>query len=140
MPVTIDFFALQRGDVLPETSLRIEAGDVRAYREATGEAGAPSGDLWGAEGVPPLALAALVLATLTDQLPLPTGTVHVGQEFEFLRPATTGLEMMARATVSRRTQRRGTLVTMLSLELRAAGEIVLAGLTTLITPAAGGGS
>ncbi len=138
--MTIDFFALQRGDVLPDSSLHIDADDVRAYREATGEAGAESGELRGAEAVPPLALGALVLAALTDQLPLPTGTVHVGQEFEFLGSVAAGQELTARATVNRRTERRGTLLTTLSLELRAAGEIVLAGLTTLITPAAEGGS
>ncbi len=138
--MTIDFFALQRGDVMPESSLRVDAGDVRGYLAATGEAGAAAGGLWGAEAVPPLALGALVLAALTDQMPLPTGTVHVGQEFEFLRPVTAGQELTARATVNRRTERRGTLLTTLSLELRAAGGLVLEGLTTLVTPAAEGGA
>ena len=136
--MTIDFFELRRGDALPEFAVHIEAPDVRAYLLATGEAGAASPELW-TETVPPLALGALAFSALMEQLPLPAGTLHVGQEFEFRRPLAVAAELTARVTVDQRAERRGSLLTMLSLELSSGGEIVASGRTTLVTTSAEGG-
>ena len=135
--MTLDFFEIELGDVLSEFSVRVSVDDIRAYLAATGESEAPSAQLW-AETVPPLALGAFVLAALMEQLPPPPGTLHAGQEFDFHRPVAPGEELMARITVDQRTERRGSLLTALSIGLRAGAEAVAEGRLTLVNPFAEG--
>lgn len=129
--MNIDFFALQSGDELPEISLLVNAEDVRAYLKATGET---SVNLWGEDAVPPLVLGALVLAAITERMPLPEGTLHVGQEFEFYRTVKTDEHLTVSASLGRRIERRGRLATTWATELRLLDEVVVVGLTTLMTP------
>ena len=131
--MTIDLFEIKLGDVLPEFAVRVGVDDVRAYLAATGESEGPSAQLW-AETVPPVALGAFVLAALMEQMPPPFGTLHAGQEFDFHRPVAPGEELTARVTVDRRAERRGSLLTALSIELRAGEEVVAEGRTTLVNP------
>jgi hypothetical protein len=135
--VTIDFFAIELGDVLPEFSVCVGVDDVRAYLAATGESERPSARLW-AETVPPVALGAFALAALMEQMAPPFGTLHAGQEFDFHRPVAPGEELTARVTVDRRAERRGSLMTALSIELRAGDEVVAEGRTMLVNPVAEG--
>lgn len=135
--MTIDFFEIELGDVLPEFPVRVGVDDLRDYLAATGESEAPSARLW-VETVPPLALGAFVLAALMEQLPPPFGAVHAGQEFEFHRAVAPGEELAARVTVDRRAERRGSLFTAFGIELRAGEELVAEGRTTLVNPVAAG--
>lgn len=131
--MTVDFFAVEPGDVLPDFAVRVDAADVRAYLDATGEAASASGGLW-VETVPPLALGAFVFSGLLETMPLARGTLHTGQEFDFRRPVLIGEELTARITVARRTERRGLMMTVLMLELRDGDDAVVTGRTTLINP------
>lgn len=135
--MTIDFFEIELGDVLPEFPVCVGVDDVRAYLAATGESEGPSAQLW-VETVPPVALGAFALAALMEQMPPPFGTLHAGQEFEFHRSVAPGEELTARVTVERRGERRGSLLTALSIELRAGDEVVAEGRTMLVNPVAEG--
>ncbi len=135
--MTIDFFEIKLGDMLPEFSVCVGVDDVRAYLAATGESDGPSTQLW-AETVPPVALGAFALAALMEQMAPPFGTLHAGQEFEFHRPVAPGEELTARVTVDQRAERRGSLLTALSIELRAGDEVVAEGRTTLVNAVAEG--
>ncbi len=135
--MTIDFFEIEIGDVLPEFLVRVGVEDVRAYLAATGESEGPSAQLW-AETVPPVALGAFALAALMERLPPPFGTLHAGQEFDFHRPVAPGEELTARVTVDQRAERRGSLLTALAIELRAGAEVVAEGRTMLVNPVAEG--
>ena len=132
--MTIDFSQIQRADVLPEFPLRVDAEEVRAYLEATGEAAASSAELW-SETVPPLALGAFLFSALMELMPLPAGTLHTGQELKFHRPVSVGEDLTARITVRQRAERRGSRLTTLVLEAYAAGELVVSGRSTLIEQA-----
>ncbi len=127
----IDFYALARGEALPVIPVVFDAADVRAYLDATGE----PHEHW-TEAAPPLAVGALVLAALVDLMPLPEGTVHIGQEFQFLRAVTPGEPLEARLRVAQRSERGGAVVLALDLELyTGGGEAVLRGRATVVAPA-----
>lgn len=125
----VDFFALQQGDVLPEFSLCVEASDVRAYLDATGE----PAERW-RESVPPLALGALALAGLLEEVPPPAGLVHTSQDFQFLESVPVGQVLTGRVTVAQRSKRRGMLFTTFAIELCSSTAVVLQGRASVLFP------
>lgn len=132
MTIELDFHGLARGDEFMIPSITFDASDVRAYLDATGE---PT-ERW--DGVaPPLAVGAWALGALMEHIPLPGGALHAGQEFEFLRALTPGEPLEASVTVAQRSERRGTVLLALAIELRNAGdgEVVLRGRSTVAAPA-----
>lgn len=127
--MSIDFHALRRGDRLPPIAFVVTREEVRAYLAATGE----SVEAW-RTGVPPLALGAYVLAGLMEEMPLPPGALHAGQEFEFLSPVTQGEPLEAELTVAQQSERQGSNIVVFASELRAGERAVLRGRTTVMAP------
>ena len=56
--------------------------------------------------VPPLAIAAYAMSALSQSLSLPSGTIHVSQEIEFLKELVIGSRITCQARVSRKQKRR----------------------------------
>lgn len=135
--MTIALRSLVRGDRLPELAVRIDAADVRAYLEATGEAASASAALWG-DTMPPLALGAFALAALLEQVPVVAGTLHTGQELAFRRAVVIGEPLTARISVAQRAERAGTVLIALDLELHAPDGVVASGRITIVYPASEG--
>ena len=111
------------------TISREEAG---RYAAAVGGTGSPSyGD-----AVPPLALVAAGLSRLIDSLGLAGGTVHAGQEAEFVRPVAVGESVTAtaelRASSVRRDSRFATVETVFT---DRSGNVVASSSSTIIVPA-----
>ena len=129
--MALDFHSLARGDALPPIALSVSADEARAYLDATGEAA----ERW-TDAVPPLAQGAFILGALMEQMALPAGALHTGQEFAFLRAVAPGEPLEARIEVAQHSERRGSLIVAFDLELRGAdGEPVLRGRSTVIAPA-----
>ena len=130
MTAALDFYGLALGDEFT-LDVRFDAADVAAYLDATGE----PAERW--DGVaPPLGVGAYVLAALLERMPLPNGTLHTGQEFEFLRAVTPGEALEARLRVAQRGERRGALLVALEYELfDESDEVVLRGRSTVAAPA-----
>ena len=84
--------------------------------------------------VPPLALGALCLAGLMERLPLPRGALHIGQDFDFVRPIPAGQPVQALIRVVRRSERGGAVILALEIEASADGRPVLRGRTTVLFP------
>src|SRR5437868_4664705 len=97
-----DFHDLRRGDQLPPFRIRVTAEDARAYLDATGD---EHDALW-SKTVPPLAAGALLLAGLMDEVPLPAGAVHIGQDFEFVAPIAIGADIEARLNIAQQSVRQ----------------------------------
>lgn len=137
MTAQLDFHGLARGDAFLLPPIAFDAAEVRAYLDATGE----PAERW-AGVVPPLAAGAWVLGQLMEHVALPRGALHAGQEFEFLRAITPGESFEAAVSVAQRTERRGTLLVALDIELRRAeaGEAVLRGRSTVAAPVPAGDS
>jgi acyl dehydratase len=108
----------------------VSADEARAYLEATGEPLEAWGDV-----VPPLALGALTLAGLLDEIPPPMGAVHTGQEYEFLGAVHYGAALEARLTVALQGERHGTNVVVFASELRCGERVVVRGRTVVVAPA-----
>ena len=127
-----EFHALRRGDAIPPFSFRVSAADVRAYLDATG----CNKHAW-KHAVPPHALAALTLAGLMDEVPLPAGAVHTAQELESIRAVEHDEPIEAWLTIAQQSVRQGTNVVVFAIELRGDDGVALRGRTTVMAPAPG---
>jgi hypothetical protein len=84
--------------------------------------------------VPPLALAALTLAGLMDQVPLPPGAVHVAQELESVAAVRHDETVEAQLSIAQQSVRQRTNVVVFALEVRREGRTVLRGRSTVMAP------
>src|SRR5665811_33197 len=100
--MSTDFSTVTKGDVLPPFSFTVTEDGVRAYLDATGEAHEP----WQG-AVPPLAVGALALAGLMEEMPLAAGVMHTFQKLEFLGEVATDMPLTTHVTVTQRAVRAG---------------------------------
>jgi acyl dehydratase len=127
---------LEKGHRFSATSFVLDEEAVARYLEAVEDGALPR--LAQAEGkawVPPMAVAALGLRSLMEEMTLPAGAIHVSQELEFVRPVETGERIACRAWLSHRSQRAGYWV--LAVEMEGAdesGRSVLTGRLTVMVP------
>lgn len=128
-----DFHAFRRGDVVPPFTIRVRPDDARAYLAATGETEATT-SLW-AEHAPPLAAGALLLAGLMDEVPLPAGAVHIGQDFDFVHPIPLDTEIEVRMAIAQQSVRGGQNIVVFGSELSCDGRVVMRGRTMVTAPA-----
>lgn len=125
--MTLDFYAVRTGDLLPEFRFTITTDDVRSYVVATGE----DSELW-QDHVPPLALASLSLASMTELLPLPPHAYHTSQEAEFIDLVPADTEVVGHAVIERRNERQGMIFTTLGFELSVEEAPVVRGRATVV--------
>jgi hypothetical protein len=128
---------LPRGHELPASDFRLAADDVRRYLEAVEDrSGAygqgPDGPTW----VPPLAMAALALRAIMEQVELPAGALHTGQEVEFQHPVPVGVSLRSRARVAQRSEMRGAVISVIEFGVAEEGSSVPAvvGRATVMMP------
>ena len=128
--------ALEKGHQFSATSFVLDEEAVARYVEAVEDEALPR--LAQAEGkawVPPMAVAALALRSLMEEMTLPAGSIHASQELEFVRAVEAGERITCRAWLSHRSQRGGWWV--LAVEMEGAdesGQAVLAGRLTVMVP------
>jgi acyl dehydratase len=132
-----DLAELPRGHELPVAGFRLTAEDIRRYLDAVEDrSGAygegPEGPAW----APPLAIAALALRTILEQVELPAGAVHAGQEVEFQRPVPVGASLRSRARVTQRSEMRGVVVSVIefNVEEEASTTPSVVGRATVMVP------
>jgi hypothetical protein len=113
-------------------SFSIDAERSRAYRQATGDA-LPIYDASG--NVPPLAVAALALGALLEQVELPPGTLHANESASFKRAVRVGARLDCHARLAQRSQRGGWVVSVLETEIRLEGETAVQARATVLCPA-----
>jgi N-terminal half of MaoC dehydratase len=128
---------LPRGHEFSATRFRLGADDVRRYLEAVEDRSnayghGPEGPAW----VPPLAVAALALRAVLEQVELPAGALHAGQEVEFRRPVPVGASLRLQARVAQRSEMRGAVVSVIEFDVRQDGSTAPAvvGRATVIVP------
>jgi hypothetical protein len=109
--------------------MTITREDALRYTAATGEDDAHWPGL-----VAPLALGALALGVLMDEMPLPKGVFHSAQEFEFLESVPFNSDLDVHIAVERRAERAGALYTTVAIELRLEDRPVCRGKATVVLP------
>lgn len=117
--------------MLPAISLTVTREDALRYLAATGEDDAHWPGI-----VPPLALGALALAALMEEMPLPAGVFHSAQEFDFFEAVPFEATLDLHIAVERRAERAGTLYTTVGLELRFEDRMACRGHATVVLPPA----
>ena len=134
-PEKIAYTELEEGYEFPKSSFFLDSSLVRSYVEVVGE---DSALYQNTSFVPPMAIAALAMAALSDLVLFPPGVLHVSQEVEFFNIANVNDVLVSQARVTRK-QRRGTLNLMaIELHIIAKGDIkILVGKTEFIVPEPG---
>ncbi len=136
--MTVDYSTLAVGQEVSNRSISLDAGTVSKYvgavDDATARPGAP-----GDGKAPPMAVAALGLRGVLDDLGIPSGALHAGQELSFSGPVDVDASLRCKATVARNSVRRGSRFVDIALSVvdEEDGE-VMSGTTTLIMPGEAG--
>jgi acyl dehydratase len=128
--------ALEKGHRFSAASFVLDQETVARYLEAVEDEALPR--LAQAEGkawVPPMAVAALALRSLMEEMTLPAGAIHGSQEVGLVRAVEVGERITCRAWLSHRSQRAGWWI--LAVEMEGAdesGQPVLTGRLTVMVP------
>jgi acyl dehydratase len=99
-----EYSQLSPGFEFPAQSYHLDNATVSLYLEAVGE----SNDLYRKEHfVPPMAVTAFAMAALAQGATMTSGTIHVSQELDFLKPVKSGDTITCYSKVSRKIDRGG---------------------------------
>lgn len=130
--MTVEYSTLAVGQEVSNRSVRVDADTVAKYVGAVGDATAlPGGP--GEAKAPPMAVAALGLRGVLDDLGIPGGALHAGQELRFSGPVDVDASLRCRATVARNSVRRSSRFVDIALSVRDEEDReVMSGTTTLI--------
>ena len=132
----MDYATLTLGHQISSQTYRLDADMVAAYVEAVGDgSGIFDGDA-GPAVAPPMCVAALSLRGVVQDLQIPKGTLHSGQELEFTGAVHAGDTLTCRATVVRNSVRGEWrhMVVELAVEDGARRQ-VMRGKSTMVLPA-----
>jgi acyl dehydratase len=100
----IEYYQLYVGFEFPLQSYKLDFSMVSMYLEAVKE----SSDLYRSESlVPPMAVTAYAMAALSQAVIMPSGTIHVSQELDFLELVKVGDTITCYSKVSRKVERGG---------------------------------
>jgi len=101
---TIDYEYLTAGYEFPAQSYVLDRATLDDYLAATEE----TDPLFRVEGLaPPMAVTALAMAALAQSINLPSGTIHVSQELEFLKTVRVDDTITCFSKISRKLERGG---------------------------------
>ena len=136
--MTVDYSTLAVGQEISNRLIRIDADTVTKYVAAVDDATARPGAS-GEAKAPPMAVAALGLRGVLDDLGIPSGALHAGQELRFSGPVDVDSSLQFRATVARNSVRRTSRFVDIALSVVDEDEReVMSGTTTLIMPGEAG--
>lgn len=130
LATAIDFGAVGAGESLPTVEFRVDEYSAGQYALATADTSAPC------QQAPPLALVALALAAMTEIMPLPPTTIHVGQDVEFVAAVPIGSVVTADFRLDSRRCVRDQAVSSFSFVLEAGGRRCARGRVILRTSVA----
>jgi len=87
---------------------------------------------------PPMSISALSLRGVVNDLKIPGGTLHVGQENEYLKPVAIGESLYCEATISSNSVRGEWRFMGVALKVTdSQGDIVMNGKSTILLPVEG---
>jgi hypothetical protein len=110
-PSRTSISAFPRGHEFPPATFSLSADVVRAYLSAIGDT-CDYGDT-----VPPLAAVALGLNALQEQISLPEGSLHTGQEAEHSSVLSAGGELTLTGRIAQRSERQGYVISVIEFEI-----------------------
>lgn len=84
--------------------------------------------------VPPLAIAALGLNALQEQIALPEGSLHTAQELEHAGIVRAGDALTLTARIAQRSERQGFVISVIEFEIAAVDGGAIRARTTILAP------
>ena len=129
----MDYSALKAGDLISDRRCHLDADTIRSYVLAVDDRSplASSGEV-----VPPMALAALSVRGVVQDLDIPGGTLHLGQEVEFTDTVVVGETISCTAEMAQNSVRGGQRVLVIRLIVEAGDDrVVMKGKSTIAVPA-----
>ncbi len=133
MPV--DYSALALGQRISDRTFRLDAETVARYAEAVGDQCALRDPDDGVAYVPPMAIGALSLRGVIDDLAIPGGTLHVAQEIDFLGAVKVGETLKCEATLAQKSVRGGVRFVVVRMAVSdSTGCQVMKGKSTITIP------
>ena len=136
---TIDYAALTVGQEVSRQSYVLDKKSVALYMEAVQDNSSvdtPYESTGLANLAPPMSVAALSLRGVVNDLKIPGGTLHVGQEMTYTRPVEVGEHLDCMALLTSNSVRGDWRFMIVDLQVsNSAGQIVMAGKSTIMLPA-----
>ena len=131
MPV--DYSKLAPGALVSNRTYVLDDDMVRRYAEAVDDGSRLHSPDGGAALVPPMAVAALSLRGVVNDLEIPGGALHAGQELEFVEAVPVGATLDCRAAVLQNSVRGAWRFIVVGLEVGdGRGNTVLKGKSTIM--------
>ena len=133
--MAIDYATLSPGQKISEQVFRLDPETVRSYVDAVDDRSMDWAPHGGDAFAPPMAIAAFGFRGLINDLEIPGGAVHGGQEIEFKGAVQVGDTLNCAATVVQNSVRRGMRFVVVRMEVEdGSGRQVLTGKSTIILP------
>jgi len=132
----IDYGDLTVGQKISDRTHLLDAELVSRYADAVEDRATLHSSVDGRPLVPPMAVAALSLRGVVQDLEIPGGTLHAGQELEFRGAVGVGTALDCSATLVQYSVRGEWRFLVVELEVvDSAGLVVMTGKSTIIVPA-----
>jgi capsular polysaccharide biosynthesis protein len=128
----LDAVTLTAGHRFAPVQVVVTAEEVQRYLQVVGDDAALYQEP--AAPVPPLLLLARALAHLMEQVELRPGSIHGGQDCEFLGRAAAGRPLTLETSVERAATRQGQRILVVEMLLRDAEAELLRSRATLLVP------
>ena len=130
-----DYESLKSGDLISKRLHEITEGTLSTYLSAVQDQSALLSNNKGQTITPPMAIAALSLRGVIEDLKIPGGTLHVGQETSNVNLVPVGTELTCEATVLTNTVRGEWRFLTVTLKVTTNDEtLVLSGKSTIMLP------
>lgn len=131
--MAVDYASFEPDQTISDRSYTLDDAAVALYVEAVGD---ESGLYDAGVGLtPPMAVAALGLRGIVEDLQIPGGTLHTSQELEFLAAVEVGAKLRCEANVLQNSVRGDRRFLVIGLTINdGEGRQVLAGKSTLVLP------
>ena len=131
-----DYAALAVGDVISDRTFPLGLAGVGKFVGAVWDESGVFDPADEPPTVPPMAVATFALRGVLDDLGIPEGTIHVGQEMAFLGAVATGEELSCKAVISQNAVRTGYRLLAVEMEVHD-GNVrqVMTGKSTILVPA-----
>lgn len=132
---SIDYSKLTSGTEVSSRTIVLDEASIARYVDAVKDANGCLVGEGGTKLTPPMALAALTLGGVINDLKIPGGTVHAGQEIEFSEAVPLGETIACKATVVQNSVRGGMRFMVVRLMVEdGGGRKVMEGKSTIILP------
>ena len=133
--MAIDYAELVPGQRVSRRSYVLDGEIIADYMAAVQDQSAMLDSNEGKQLVPHMSIAALTVGGVVQDLQIPGGSLHVGQELDFLRAVPLGETLVCEATLKQNSVRGGWRFMVLESEVQdSEGRRVMAGKSTVILP------